>query len=215
MDDDNEQTTNHTDRPPRPLGGLLRSVDHLVSRAFAEAFAAEGVDRRDWMLLNVLAGERGGHGEHADRVAALAQRKGKRMRALADRGWVSRDEDGTWTLTDAGRGERDRLAGIVEGIRSRIAGAVSPDEYTAMVASLEAIARELGGDGDSARTWPAGRGIRHGGNRHHGFGPGHGFAPGHGPHSGESHGHGHGCGRRAERAFERGFDRGFDRGRAA
>lgn len=214
MDNDNQDTTNHTEPASRPLGGLLRSLDHLISRAFAEAFAAEGIDRRDWMLLNVLSGDHSGHGEHADRLASLVQRKGKRMRALADRGWVTRDEDGTWTLTDEGRAERDRLAETVDGIRSRIAGAVSPDEYTAMVASLEAIARELGGDDPSPWTWPTGRGVRHGGNRHHGFGPGHGFAPGHGP-RGEGRRHGHHADRRTERAFERGFDSGFRRGREA
>ncbi|GAA3638288.1 hypothetical protein GCM10022200_22100 [Microbacterium awajiense] len=213
MDNDTQDPTTSPDASHRRLGGLLRSVDHLLSHAFAEALAGEGVDRRDWMLLNVLSGEHSGHGEQADRVAAFAQRKGKRMRALADRGWVAREADGTWTLTDAGRAERDRLGGIVDGIRSRVADAVPPDEYATMVASLEAIARELGGDDASPWTRPTGRGIRHGGNRHHGFGPGHGFAPGHGPHHG--HRHGHRTDRRVERAFERGFDSGFRRGRDA
>ncbi|KQZ85527.1 hypothetical protein ASD56_04175 [Microbacterium sp. Root166] len=197
-----------TDR--RPLGYWLRAVDALLTRQFDAAFAAENITRREWMLLNLVAGDVDAPG-WAERLA----RKGKRLRRLEDLGWAEEQGDGTWALTDAGRDAHQRLGDIVNGIRSRVAGAVSPEDYATTMASLEAIARELGWDeGD---PFPGGRGRgrgwggRFGGprpfrpeirfgfgpNLHHGFEPGRPGRPGTDPHHGTSHedswgGHGHG-----------------------
>ena len=73
-------------------------------------------------------------------------RKGKRLRNLEERGWTEEPGDGTWVLTDEGRAAKERLGAIVDGIRSRVAGAVSPEDFATTMASLEAIARELGWD---------------------------------------------------------------------
>jgi hypothetical protein len=201
-----------TDR--RPLGYWLRTVDALLAREFAAAFDAEGVTRRDWMLLNLLTGDVEAPG-WAERLA----RKGKRLRRLDDLGWAEEQGDGTWTLTDAGREAHQRLGDAVNGIRSRVAGAVSPEDYATTMASLEAIARELGWN--ESDPFPGGRrrgrgwGGRFGGprpfrpdikfgfgpNLHHGFEPGRPGRPGTDPHHGTSHddswggyGHGdHGC----------------------
>ena len=189
----------------RPLGYWLRLVDGLISREFATAFEGEGVTRRDWMLLNALSGDVDAPGL-ADR---LARKGGKRLRRLEQLGWAEEQGDGTWALTDEGRDARERLGEAVSGIRSRVAGAVSPEDYGTMLASLEAIARDLGWD--ESQPFPRGRGFgpgRFGGprpfrpdfgfgfgpgfgpGRHHGFGPNrhHGFEPGFGP------GHHHGFG---------------------
>lgn len=152
-----------TDR--RPLGYWLRIVDRLISEAFAEAFAAEDVSRRDWMLLNALSGAVDVPGL-ADRLA----RRSRRLDELIERGWVTETGSG-WELTDEGRAAQERLAGIVQGLRERVAGAVSPEEYATMTASLEAIARELGYD-ENARM-PRARGGR-------GFGRGRAFGRGFG-----------------------------------
>lgn len=185
-----------TDTPlshDRPLGYWLRSLDALLTREFARVLHAEGVDRRDWMILNVLDGS-----VDAPPFAERVQRGGKRVRALAERGWVT-ESDGRWTLTDEGRATKTRLSEAVDGIRDTVAGAVSPDDYATTMASLEAMARALGADdvdaesprgrdtlGFGPRFGPRGFGHRGGfdprafGPR--GFGP-HGFrAPGFGPH---------------------------------
>ena len=97
-------------------------------------------------------------------------------------------------LTDEGRAAKERLGAIVEGIRSRVAGAVTPDDFATTLASLEAIARELGWD-ENARMPRAGfgRGFRPGFGFDPGFRPGWGFGPGSGfgpRHFGGEHGHG-------------------------
>lgn len=175
-----------TDR--RPLGYWLRVVDGLLATAFADAFHAEGVDRRDWMLLNLLSGD-------VDRPAFTSKpaRHGKRLRALADRGWVV-ETDGEWTLTDAGRDARARLGALVDGIRTRVSVAVPPEDFATTMASLEAIARELGWN-ESDRDGRESGWRRRFGRR---VGPGHRCDRRHDGHH------------RSERAYERGFAAGVD-----
>ena len=224
-----ENPTPHPEHPQpasRPLGFWLRAVDRLLTREFAAAFETEGVTRREWMILNVLDGS-----VEAPEIAARISR-GKKLRSLAERGWVA-ETDGTWTLTDEGRAAKARLSETVDGIRSRVAGAVSEADFATTLASLQAMARELGGDDLAAgfgRPGP-GRGFGRRGFRP-GFRPGFGDVPGFGPHRfdgqrfpdalhgghgpcggprGHRHGDHHGDG--GERAYERGFDAGFARGR--
>jgi hypothetical protein len=172
----NEHDTTPASAQRRPLGYWLRAVDELVTREFPTALEAEGIGRRDWMLLNVLSGDVDAP-ELRDRLA----RKGKRLRDLEERGWVVQHGDGTWSLTDLGRSEKERIGSIVDQLRQRVVGALGGDEaYAALTASLEAVARELGWDESEA-------GFGWGGSARHGFRrfgapgfPGRGFAPGFG-----------------------------------
>lgn len=233
MENDNENTS----APDRPLGYWLRAVDRLLSIEFARALDAEGVDRRDWMLLNAVDGSVDARWS-AERLA----RKSGRVRRLIDRGWIA-ETDGTWTLTPAGAEAKTRIDGIVDGVRSQVKDAVAPEAYDTTVASLEAMAQALGGTEnlrDEHRRGPGrrgfggpfrpgfGRGFGGPGSHEHrgrdfGHGIGHGYR-GFGPDDAACHGHsqGHGHGpahrkgdRHGERAYERGFDAGYERGRAA
>lgn len=234
-DTQNNDGVPREERPTPPLGYWLRAVDALIGREFASALAAEDVDRRDWMLLGAISGDADVPAWFASR---LHGRGGKRLRALAERGWVTRTDD-AWALTDQGRAAKTRLAGIVDGIRARVSSAVSAEDYAIMTASLEAIARELGGDESEPMPRLGRRGGRggFGPGFGRGFGPGfgRGFGPGFGPAFGPTpgpgfgrrgghpgapehcgrreHRHGeHGAGRRGERHTERAFERGFDAG---
>ncbi|MBW9119921.1 hypothetical protein JNB63_07450 [Microbacterium trichothecenolyticum] len=177
--DDNEENDTSGPGDARPLGYWLRAVDGLLTREFAKALEAEGITRRDWMLLNVLSGDIDAP-EFRERLA----RKGKRLRGLEERGWAEEQGDGTWTLTDLGRAEKQRIGTIVDGLRARVVAAVGGDEaYAALTGSLEAIARELGWDEDA--TGPE-RGFGGFGGFGPGFGPG--FRPGFGPRFGPGFG---------------------------
>lgn len=158
--EDNTHAENPPTSDPKPLGFWLRTVDALLSQEFATAFDGTGTSRRDWMILNILSGDVDAAG-FAERLA----RKGKRLGGLAERGWVEQQGDGTWTITEEGRAAQARLGELVEGIRSRVAGAVSPEDFATTLASLEAIARELGWDENAPKVR---RGFRSG------FGPGFG-----------------------------------------
>ena len=206
--------------PTRPFGYWLRAVDRLLAREFETAFEKDGASRRDWRLLSLLADDAAA----PELRARLERHGGKKLRALAERGWVARTGD-AWTLTDEGRAAHARLADAAGHIRARVAGAVSSEDFATTLASLEAIAVELGWNPDE--RLPRGpRGRRGFGPRHHGhgrpgfipgvhagFGPGHhrGFGPGHhadGTCRGDHRAHG------AETAYARGFDAGFERGAA-
>ncbi|WP_101848036.1 MarR family winged helix-turn-helix transcriptional regulator [Zhihengliuella sp. ISTPL4] len=221
-----------SDNTSRPFGFWLKAVDRLMAQDFATAFAAEGATRRDWRLLNVVDGS----------VPARRPLNPHKLHALVDRGWVEADGDG-WALTDEGRAAKERLGAAVDGIRAKVAEAVSAEELATTLAALEKIARAF--DWDEETPLPRKRrpafGFGHRGSfgpghvdRRHGFGPRPGFDPidtpchhdgdgddshrGHGrrdSHTHCHHGHGHRAQRVAERAFERGFDAGFRHGHAA
>ncbi|MCZ4067281.1 hypothetical protein O1W71_06330 [Microbacterium sp. H37-C3] len=195
-----DNTPETPDTRTRSLGFWMRAAGTALAAEMNRTLAAEGLDRRDWAVLDVLAGERDIPG-----LVERVQRGGKRVRSLAARGWAA-ERDGAWTITDEGRRERDRIHELVRGVRDRTRGAVTDEDFATTVASLEAIARELGWHESSPRRFgPRGR---HGLGR--GFGHGHGCGPRFGEHP--RHGeHPH----RGERAFERGFTAGFAAGRDA
>lgn len=171
---------NHTNTPhdDRPLGFWLKAVDALLAKEVDDALRGEGIDHRDWRLLNALAGTVDAPGLH-DRLA----RKPHRVTMLAEHGWTEL-VDGEWTLTDDGRAALERLAPRVAAVRERVAAAVSPEDLATTLAALEAIARELGWE--EGRPLPRRAGRRHGHGRH-----GHGHQHGHGGHGHEpAHRHG-------------------------
>lgn len=217
--DTHDDNTTPPDRD-RPLGYWLRTVDALIADAFRTSLRDEGVGRRDWMLLHALADGGRGLGPRRFGPPDPFMRGGKHLHRLEERGWIARTDDG-WTLTDEGRAAHARLSGIVGGIRERVAGAVSPDDFATTVSSLEAIAREFGWEAGASlprRGRGFGPGRHHGPHRHDGFGP-HlrpgGCGRGADGACGKPHRGGHGPGQRAERAFERGFEAGFAAARRA
>lgn len=164
----------------RPFGFWLKVIDRRLSDEMEALFASDGITRRDWRVLNLLAGD--ARDEH---LAARLGAKPHALHRLAERGWV----DGfPPEVTDAGREARDRLAEQVSALRERVAGTVSPEDFATTLRSLEAIATELGWD----ESQPLPRGRR--GGRRHGFGGWHGAGVGHGAGTGHGFGRGHGFG---------------------
>ncbi|QLD11606.1 hypothetical protein [Microbacterium oleivorans] len=213
-------TTTQNTTPDRSLRFWMRAAHSAFAAELARVLADEGLDRRDWAVLGALTGEHAFPG-----LDERVQRGGKRVRALAARGWAI-EADGRWVATDEGRRERDRIHVLVSEVRGRASGAVSDDEFATTVASLEKIARSLGWDESTPRDCgPRGRhGFGHGrgfgprlggfGGFRSGFGPERGEHP-HGEHPHGEHPHGEHPRLRGERAFERGFTAGFRAGRDA
>jgi hypothetical protein len=177
----NTSDTQNTDSTSRPFGFWIKAVDRLMAAEFASAFDGEHASRRDWRILNVIDGS----------APARRPLNTHKLHGPVERGWVVVDGDG-WALTDEGRAAKDRLGGIVDGIRAKVTDAVSPEDLETTLRSLEQIARAFGWDEET--PLPRGRGRRHGfgrhgfgrpgldAGRHHGhrFGRGRDFAPGFG-----------------------------------
>jgi len=191
----NENSTENS----RPFGYWVTAVDRLMRTEFALVFEDEGITRRDWRMLNRI------DGTFAAPAASDRPLHARKLHRLLELGWVERTTQG-WTLTEAGTLAKQRLGVAVDEIRARVAGAVSPEEYATMTASLEKIAREFGwAEGRRLPRHEGRSGRRHsGGRRGHGrrfdhrerfgpderfgrfedfgpresFGPGEGFGPG-------------------------------------
>ncbi|RKS92749.1 hypothetical protein DEU37_0139 [Microbacterium sp. AG790] len=193
----------HTPHTPDPLDVVrwARAVDRALWHDRARALAADGIRPREARLLRALASE-----QAAELLTRLRQHPhgGKGLRRLAERGWIA-ETDGTWSLTDAGRDAADGLRRQAEQFDARLHEAASAEELAAAGATLDAVARALGAEGDPGEAHHP----RHRG----GFGPrGHRF----GPHRDRSPRHRGAEGAEgAERAYERGFAAGFTEGRTA
>ncbi|MBF4562384.1 hypothetical protein ITJ43_09540 [Microbacterium sp. VKM Ac-2870] len=221
MENPTDTTDTHHIPDAHSFARWVRAVDRLLWQERAAALTADDISPRDARLLHVLASD------HASTLLAHLSHRGKRLRRLAERGWVA-EADGTWSLTDAGRAAADRLAQRANELGSRPSEAVSTDELAAASRTLEAVARALGWREGESREGrhphhPGGfgpRGHRFGHGRH-GFGPGaHGFGPRERVHGGRDR-HGDDVADRdsrhgdAESAYERGFAAGFSEGRTA
>ena len=194
---DSNSNSNDSDAPiptsPRPLGYWLRVIDRRLDNAMRDVFAADGLTRRDWRRLNLVAGT-----VSDPRLSEKLAAHPERVRPLADRGWID-GEPGAWRLTEAGEAARASLHERVSSLRARVAGAVSPEDFATTLASLEAIARELGWTEGGRMPRRHRRGFGH---RHHREGfrhrhDGEQTGQGHGEHSGDRHhgeqtGQGHG-----------------------
>jgi len=124
----------------KPIGWWLKEVDRLLEQSLAGALAVEGVDRRQWQLLNAVAAEGSAIAlapflpEQADRDRATA--------ALVERGWVERRGDAL-ALTADGAALRSRLTVLVGAQRRRITAGISDAEYGATVDVLRRMAGNL------------------------------------------------------------------------
>ncbi|WP_136587995.1 hypothetical protein [Microbacterium hydrothermale] len=191
---------------PRSLAQRLTTVGHaLHHRLFAQLRDGD-LHPKTVFLLRAIDGR-----VDAPWVAARLARGGKRVSALADRGWITSTDDG-WTLTDEGRAVLDRA----DAARAALLADVPAEELERLTAALDAVSAALGldeTDGDPRGAFgPAARGAGHG------FGPfGRGFGPGRrgfGPRFGaEAHAFGPGE-RGGEHGHGVGHERGFARGEA-
>ena len=101
----------------RPIGYWLRVVDRKLDDTMLELFADEGITRRDWRRLNVIAGTVD-DARLRDKIAAHPER----LTPLVERGWVT-DEPGAPRLTEEGEASYAALLERVTALRSRVAGA--------------------------------------------------------------------------------------------
>lgn len=134
----------------RPIGFWLQLVDRLIDETFAELIEEHGVTRRQWQLLNVLAA---GEATLAALDAAVApfladddgETSADHLGELVESEWVVATATG-FAMTERGRMVFGKLGAEVAELRDRVARGVAPEAYATTVATLEAMARNLGWD---------------------------------------------------------------------
>lgn len=165
----------------KPLGFWLAVVEHRTHAAMRSAFADQGVTRREWRLLNLIQngpatleelkaampprgrgrkirGDRTHDGRREAHAGETSDRPGRKVRrstkdvidGLVQRGWVS-DDEGRLSLTEDGARAKDELSERVSAVRSTAGTGITDADYATTLATLEAMARNLGWSEDSPR----------------------------------------------------------------
>ena len=80
---DNTQNTNSPSASPRPFGFWLKVIDRRLDEAMRDLFAEEGITRRDWRRLNLVAGT-----VTDPRMSEKLAARPERVEPLVERGWV-------------------------------------------------------------------------------------------------------------------------------
>ncbi len=117
----------------KPVGYWLKHLDRLIEDSFERVLAADNLSRREWQVLNTLAG---GPASHARTVEALApfwvdaeSEFAAVVDALVRRGWVQPAGE-RFELTEAGRTSHAELLDRVTASRRRITEGMSAEDYS-------------------------------------------------------------------------------------
>lgn len=134
----------------RPIGFWLKLVDQLVDDQFGASFEEHGVTRRQWQMMNLLVDGPATPKQLADGLrpffpAVEAGTSEELIEELRESGWVTLQAE-HYELTDLGQRSLENLRGAVDRIRLQLTENVSEDEYAALLALLQRMARNLGWD---------------------------------------------------------------------
>lgn len=137
------------DAADRPIGYWLKQLDRLIDLAFDRCLAEQGLSRRHWQTLSILARDPVGE---QDLVEALRPFWGEGAVTpagvtgdLVTRGWVLRNPDGRFVLTADGEAAHVAVAEQVHALRRRSLDGLTEPEYEATVRVLRRMAENLTG----------------------------------------------------------------------
>lgn len=131
-----------TDR--RPIGFWLKLLDRLIDERLEASLG--DLSRRHWQVLNVVQQRPATQSEIDARVRPFLDQEQTTVREVSDlqqRGWLTVGSDSV-ALTELGTREFERLLDAVSADRAALMTGITPDEYAALVATLETMARNLG-----------------------------------------------------------------------
>jgi DNA-binding MarR family transcriptional regulator len=131
----------------RPIGYWLKHLDGLIERAFEGALGAAGLTRRHWQVLNTIASESATSGAVAkalqpfvgDDVSAI----NSIVHDLVGRGWVRKQADGRYAISDKGRAAHATAMNRVAETRNLLRQGITDDEYITLVRILQRMASNL------------------------------------------------------------------------
>ncbi len=126
----------------RPIGYWLKEVDRLIEESFERLLAEENLTRRDWQVLNTLAGGRSRSAEVDAALAPFQPSVAPVVEALVARGWARRDGDAIELTTEGGTAHALISERVLAHRRALIDG-ISAEEYAAMIELLERMANNL------------------------------------------------------------------------
>ncbi|MFF9194593.1 MarR family winged helix-turn-helix transcriptional regulator [Streptomyces sp. NPDC014779] len=141
-------------RTQRPFGYWLKHIDRALEGGMARLFAADGLSRRGWQVLNALAYEPAAPDRVDELLAPFRSAEEPTLRPyvddLVDRGWAAAGPGGTVALTEAGRAAHTRLAARVTALRTRATECLTPEEFGTLMSLLRRVGEHL--DATEPRT---------------------------------------------------------------
>jgi DNA-binding MarR family transcriptional regulator len=127
--------------PVKPFGYWLKHIDTQLEATFVRLLAEEGLNRRQWQILNTIAS--GAHTiaeiDEAAKPFLTEESFQPVVDSLAARGWVA-----DYRLTPAGQVAFDSVSGKVQAFRGKVTAGLSEDEYVTLVRLLERVAANVG-----------------------------------------------------------------------
>ncbi|MGW4161210.1 MarR family winged helix-turn-helix transcriptional regulator [Streptomyces sp. NPDC004788] len=134
-------------RKERPLGYWLRHIDGTLEDTMGRLFAADGLTRRGWQVLNTLSYEPIALPDVDAAMAAFLTADEPTMRPYVDefvaRGWAHRADDELISLTAEGRAGHRRVAEKTRTFRTRVVECLAPEEHAALMELLQRVAGHL------------------------------------------------------------------------
>lgn len=139
--------------PPRPIGYWVKHLHDLLERQFEGVLAelGEGLGRRHWQVLHILAGAPRRREELRAALAPFWDATGEGVPTLdgvvdgpgglAARGWAYRaDGSGTLALTPEGEAAHAYAARRVERHRAALSAGLTSEQYAETVRVLSVMA---------------------------------------------------------------------------
>ncbi|MFC0005604.1 MarR family winged helix-turn-helix transcriptional regulator [Micromonospora siamensis] len=130
----------------KPIGYWLKHLHNLLDEQFDVTLGQLDLDRRQWQLLNLLAGGTRSRGELEQALAPFWTDGVPQLDAAVDglvaRGWLAGEGDAL-TLTAEGRAGHRTAAERVGETRRLLTRGLTPEEYAATVRVLSVMAGNL------------------------------------------------------------------------
>ncbi|PHQ51129.1 hypothetical protein BLA24_15260 [Streptomyces cinnamoneus] len=147
--------TEHLDVPAlaaQPAAYWAWSTTQALLRHVRSALARADITQPQWWTLNHVGASEGGltREEVCARLDAFPyhlgpEDMGHAVDNLLHRGWLTADDSGRLTLTDAGREAEGQARSLVARLRSEIHEGVTDEEYAAALTVLQRMIRNVGG----------------------------------------------------------------------
>lgn len=130
----------------RPIGYWLKHLDRLIDGAFDQAFTQEGLGRREWQVMNVVAAAPADVGAIAEALRPFwgdDSGPANTLEVLRQRGWIACEEGGRYSLTPRGVEAHQAAAGRVAAIRTAVTTSLTPGEYAEAIRLLQRMSANL------------------------------------------------------------------------
>ncbi len=137
----------HMSGAAKPIGYWLKLLDRLIEDDLNRTLVPFDLNRRQWQILNVLAGSPGSTG------AVYRELKGffadqaqvdSFLGVLVSEGWIETSPAGNASLTEEGNRRLSEALNSVRAARQRISSGIAADQYGQTVNTLRSMCENLG-----------------------------------------------------------------------